>query len=87
MFEGANRGRYKTVGDVEHSEIIRLYVEEGLGMDKIGKKQGRSSRTVKDAIDAHDAGLDRGGVCPICERAKGSYSKTKARRTSVSEET
>jgi hypothetical protein len=38
------RGSHSTVGDREHAEIIRLYVEEGLGMNKIADKLGRSSR-------------------------------------------
>jgi hypothetical protein len=34
VFEGEYRGAFRTVGDEEHAEIIRLYVEEGLGLTK-----------------------------------------------------
>ncbi len=43
--KGEYRGTHMTVGDKEHAEIIRLYVEEGLGMNKIAEQIGRSSRT------------------------------------------
>ncbi len=38
------------VGDKEHAEIIRLYVEEGLGMNKIAEQIGRSSRITPSNI-------------------------------------
>jgi len=42
--KGEYRGTHSTVGDKEHAEMIRLYVDEGLSMNKIGEKMGRSSR-------------------------------------------
>ena len=42
--KGKYSGTYKTVGDRERAEIIKLYIDEGLSMNKIGEKLGRSSR-------------------------------------------
>jgi hypothetical protein len=29
---------FRTVGDKEHAEFVRLYIEEGLGFNKIAEK-------------------------------------------------
>lgn len=44
LFEGECRGTFRTVGDKEHAEMIRLYIEEGLSLEKIAKQLKRSSR-------------------------------------------
>lgn len=36
--EAKYRGFFNTIGDVEHVEIVRLYVEEQLSMEKIAKQ-------------------------------------------------
>lgn len=41
--KGEYRGTHSTVGDSEHAEIIKFYVDEGLSMNKIAEKLGRSS--------------------------------------------
>jgi hypothetical protein len=43
--KGEYRGTHTTVGDMEHADIIKLYVEEGLSLNKITERIGRSSRT------------------------------------------
>jgi hypothetical protein len=39
------KGTFKTVRDKEHAEIIRLYIEEEMGMPQIAQKLDRSTRT------------------------------------------
>ncbi len=68
--KGEYRGTHMTVGDKEHAEIIRLYVEEGLGMNKIAEQIGRSSRTPLKHIHQHNSKIERGGFCPSCRRLK-----------------
>jgi hypothetical protein len=68
--EGADKGTFKTIGDDEHAEILRLYIDGQLGMSKIASDIGRSSATVKSHIDAHNAAVKRSGFCPQCRRAK-----------------
>lgn len=76
--KGEYRGKFKTVGDVEHAEIIRLYIEEDLGVDKIGKKLGRSSRTPYEHIKQHNKAVERSGFCPSCRRVKSKYESQPA---------
>jgi len=45
LHEGEYRGTFRTVSDKEHAEMIRLYIEEGLSLEKIADKFSRSSRT------------------------------------------
>jgi len=45
MHDSQYRGTYHTVSDSEHGEIIRLYMEEELSLQKIADKLNRSSRT------------------------------------------
>jgi len=74
------RGTYKTVGDEEHSEMIRLYIEEGLGSDKIGARLGRSSRTPLLHIKSHNGAVERSGFCPKCRRVKSPYESVRTQR-------
>jgi len=81
--EGGYRGKYKTISDREHSQIISLYVEEELSIDKIARQLGRSTKSVHDYLIKHDSNIDRLGYCPRCRRAKGKFETVKARRESV----
>ena len=66
--QGQSRGRRgTTIGDKEHSEIISLYIG-GLSMSKISKQTGRSTKSIKDHIDAHNQSVERSGFCPACRR-------------------
>jgi len=67
------KGTYKTVGDVEHSEIMRIRVEEKLGMIQIGERQKRSSRTIKVHIGSHNQEVRRNGFCAACKRVGNNY--------------
>jgi hypothetical protein len=64
------RGTFKTVPDSEHAEIIRLYVNEGLGIHKIAERLKRSTRTVQQHIHMHDDAVRRSGFCPACRRVR-----------------
>ena len=77
---GAYRGSYKTVGDQEHSEIIRLYHEEGLGMQPIAEKLQRSTASIKKHIDEHDQAIMRSSFCPACRRVHSSLETTTVKR-------
>jgi transposase-like protein len=68
------------VGDVEHAEMIKLYVDEGLSMNKIAEKLDRSSRVPYKHIHQHNASVEGAGFCPSCRRAKSELDKTLARR-------
>jgi hypothetical protein len=73
VFEGEYKGTFRTVGDKEHAEIIRLYIEDGLGINKIAEILGRSSRTPLVQIQRHDKAIERSGFCPACRRLKSKY--------------
>ena len=78
--EAQSRGTYLTASDKEHSEIIRIYVEEGLGNAAIAQRLHRSSRTPHEHIEAHNKAVERSGFCAPCKRAKGEYLSTSAIR-------
>lgn len=78
--KGEDRGRFQTVGDREHAQMIRLYVEEGLGMKAVATRLGRSSGTVKWQIDRHNEAVAKIGYCPACRRAKSSLEAAAATR-------
>lgn len=73
LCEGEYKGTFRTVGDKEHAEMIRLYVEEELGFNKIAELLGRSSRTPLVQIQRHNRGVERSGFCPACRRTKSEY--------------
>lgn len=72
-FKGEYKGTFRTVGDKEHAEIVRLYVEEGLGFNKIAEILGRSSLTPPTQIRKHKRAMERSGFCPACRRLRGQY--------------
>jgi len=78
--KGEYRGNYKTVGDPEHAEIIRLYMDEGLSMNKIAEKLGRSSRVPYSHIHLHNSKVEGAGFCPNCRRVKSGFEKVLARK-------
>jgi len=77
---GEYRGTFKTLGDKEHAEIVKLYVEEGLSMSKIGEQLGRSSRTPHEHIKKHNRSVESSGFCPACRRVKSKLESTLAKR-------
>jgi len=71
--EAQNKGTFKTVGDKEHVEIMRLYVEENMGCVQIGEKLDRSSRTILNHIHLHNRTVQGSGFCPTCKRVGSQY--------------
>ncbi len=78
--QGIEKGTFKTVGDKEHAQIIGLYVDEGLGMVKIGDKLTRSSQTIKNQIAAHNRSVRNVGFCPSCKRAQSPHFNNEAEK-------
>ena len=78
--KGEYWGTHNTVGDPEHSEIIRLYVDAGLSMNKIAEQLERSSRVPFTIIHEHNSSVEGAGFCPSCRRVKSSLDRTLARR-------
>ena len=77
---GQNKGTFKTVGDLEHCNFIRLYIEENLSMEKIRLRVSRSAKTIHDHIMLHNNTVARTGFCPACKRANGKYFDRRAER-------
>lgn len=75
------KGSAQSVDDKEHSQIIMMYAEEGLSMNKIAMQLGRSTRTPKVHIDKHNAAVERSGFCPVCRRVGNSLQDKIATRT------
>ena len=76
---GEYRGVYKTVGDKEHAEIIRLYIEGG-SMAKIAEELDRSAATIHQPITEHNKAVTRSNFCPLCRRIHSEYGTTLAER-------
>jgi len=66
---GAYRGKYVTLSDQEHAELVEMYVVQGLGMDDVAAKMQRSTKTVFDHLGKHTRDVQRLGYCPRCRRA------------------
>lgn len=77
------KGSFKTVGDREHANIIKPYIEEALSMDKIAQKLERSTKTVYTHIHNHNRAIARSGFCSSCKRAESTYYKLIAERRKV----
>jgi hypothetical protein len=77
---GEDKGTFKTIGDEEHVEILRLYLNDKLNMDKIHKLKDRSPASVKNQLDKHNEAIKRVGFCLICKRAGGQFFKDLATR-------
>lgn len=73
LYEGEYKGTFRTVGDKEHAEMIRLYTEEDLGINKIGEMLGRSSRTPLIQIQRRNRAVERSRFCPVCRRVRSNH--------------
>lgn len=81
--ESILKGTFKTVGDKEHAEMIRLYVEEELSMNRISEKLKRSPRTPHTHIKAHNQSVNRSGFCSACKRVGSQYYSVLAERKTI----
>jgi len=82
--ESKSMGTFRTVSDLEHMEMIRLYIEENLGFVKIGEKTSRSSATAQRHVAIHNNFIKTVGFCVSCKRAKGQYYERLAERGQIS---
>lgn len=57
LHEGEYRGTFRTVSDREHAEMIRLYVEDGLSLERIAEHLSRSSRTPLLHLQKHNRNI------------------------------
>ena len=78
--EAEFRGSWKTVSDKEHVDMVRMYIEEGLGFKDIAAKLGRSSRTPLEHVHSHNNAVARSGFCPACKRTNSMYFNRTAER-------
>jgi len=65
----------------EYAEMIRLYVEEGLSLEKVAEHFNRSSRTPLLKIQKHNRAVRRSGFCPTCRRVGGDFKSEIAGKT------
>ncbi|MEM3579205.1 MAG: hypothetical protein QXL54_03155 [Candidatus Bathyarchaeia archaeon] len=75
-----DKGKFKTVSDEEHAQIIKMYVEEKKSMMTIAKELKRSPTTINQHIDAHNNNVEKLGYCGPCKRVKSAYASYIARR-------
>lgn len=68
-----DRGRYKTVSDMDHLEIITLY-DDGLGMDAIAESKERSGATTYAHISKHNKSVKKIGYCEVCRRVNSDLA-------------
>lgn len=76
---GEDKGTYRTVGDLEHVEIMESYAENH-SMSSIAKSKGRSTATIHQHINAHNEAVERSGFCAVCRRAGGTLYRTRVIR-------
>jgi hypothetical protein len=81
--ESVYRGSFQTVSDKEHAEIIRLYVEENIGLVSIEKTMQRSSKTCSDHVHKHNYAVSRSGFCLQCKRVGADYQSKEAHKGSA----
>lgn len=74
--KGEFRGKYITVSDNEHAEIIKLYIEGECSYRDIAIKLRRSLATIYSHINNHDREIRENGFCSACKRVKSQYYKT-----------
>ncbi len=77
---GEERGTFKTIGDEEHVEILKLYLNDKLSMGKVAGLKDRSPASIKSQIDRHNEAIKRVGFCSVCKKARGQYFKDLATR-------
>ena len=79
---GEDKSLFKTVGDAEHANIIRMYAE-GFSFENIAQELHRSSRTPLVHVRLHNDTVHRMGICPICKRTGSTYQDKTAEKTTI----
>jgi len=77
---GENKGTFQTLGDLEHNELVRDYIEGRGGMAAIAEAYNISSGTVFNHVKKHNKELEQQGECSLCKRVGSEYFQTKAKR-------
>jgi len=80
---GKDKGTFRTLGDHDHAELIKDYIEGKGGMAKIAGVHGVSSGTVHNHVKKHNKEVQTGGECSMCKRAGSEFSKDVAKRPSA----
>lgn len=83
--EGEFKGRWKTLSDKEHAQLIELYVTENLGMQTVAKRMSRSSKTISDHLHSHDRAVQRCGFCASCKRVNSKLFSTETFKVKASD--
>jgi len=65
---GENKGTFTTLGDFEHAELIKDYIEGKGSMAKIAEVHGVSSGTVHNHIKKRSKELEKNGECTFYRR-------------------
>jgi hypothetical protein len=81
--EAISRGIFKTIGDIEHTQIIEMYIEQEMSMRDIAKQLDRSSASILMQIDKHNNNIEKMGYCPMCRRAKSKFETMKAEKERI----
>lgn len=68
------------VGDFEHAEFIKLYVEDNHTIGEIAFKKHRSKSTIQGHFNRHNNAIIRKNYCPICRRINSGFETTFAKR-------
>lgn len=79
---GEDKSLFKTVGDAEHANIVRMY-GEGFSYDNIAQELHRSSRTPLVHVRLHNDSIRRLGVCPICKRTGSPLQNKPVEKTTL----
>ena len=67
--EEIDEGKLNTVGDREHEQIVRTYVDIGCSsMKKVSDAIHKSPATVHSHINTHNDSIEDSGYCPRCRR-------------------
>jgi len=74
--EIAEESTSQRVGDLEHSEIVQAYVEQGKSMEQIAIFKGRSKSTISSHIERHNNKITEVGYCPMYKRADMGFERT-----------
>jgi predicted DNA-binding protein YlxM (UPF0122 family) len=83
--EAKLKGTFKTIGDMEHTQIIEMYIEGDKSMEYIAKQLNRSSKSIFLQIKKHNLAIEKMGFCPMCKRAKSRYETIKAEKIRMEE--
>lgn len=71
------------IGDLQHSDIVKMRVEQRLSFKALGEAVKVSHGGAYAHIAAHDKEVKKLGECQRCRRAKGEYAQTLIEATGI----